>query len=425
LRQNLYARFLQARATAPVIIPPIIPPQKGTDGVGGGGEHEKNHEDGGTTNKDGGDFSQINNGSENENGNEDENENGNENENESENENEQGTTTVNEMKKILNTSLTSKKTFNSSKAKIHTPEGCEEGASSPSILAVQSSIQALTSAFEKIDTEVSRISHWSFQGSTAVAVLLCQVREQQQQQQQQSDSSLINDGEKDEQDKTTRAAAHEHENEYENKHRNRTILISANVGDSRAVLSHSGKAIDLTRDHKPNDPIERKRIEGLGGKVKWCGPINPQTGRPITTKNSNNNNSNSTIKMKKHRNSLCTTRRSVAGVYRINGNLALSRAIGDRSEKPLVSSQVDIQQIELDKERDEFVILASDGLWDVMSSQEVVDYCHNILGDTMKSDIGGTTPNIDLVKKAMAQRLVTEALKRGSMDNISVVVIWF
>eukprot|EP00551_Chaetoceros_affinis_P008251 CAMPEP_0203666888 /NCGR_PEP_ID=MMETSP0090-20130426/3828_1 /ASSEMBLY_ACC=CAM_ASM_001088 /TAXON_ID=426623 /ORGANISM="Chaetoceros affinis, Strain CCMP159" /LENGTH=129 /DNA_ID=CAMNT_0050530883 /DNA_START=141 /DNA_END=533 /DNA_ORIENTATION=+ len=129
--------------------------------------------------------------------------------------------------------------------------------------------------------------------------------------------------------------------------------------------------------------------------------------------------------MKKHRNSLSTTRRSVAGVYRINGNLALSRAIGDRSEKPLVSSQVDIQQIELDKERDEFVILASDGLWDVMSSQEVVDYCHNILGDTMKSDIGGTTPNIDLVKKAMAQRLVTEALKRGSMDNISVVVIWF
>ena len=68
------------------------------------------------------------------------------------------------------------------------------------------------------------------------------------------------------------------------------------------------------------------------------------------------------------------------GVYRINRNLALSRAIGDRSELPFVCSQVDIQQIEVDEEQDEFVVIASDGLFDVFSSsQEVVEVCHNFL----------------------------------------------
>ena len=51
-------------------------------------------------------------------------------------------------------------------------------------------------------------------------------------------------------------------------------MISANVGDSRAILSRAGTAIDLTKDHKPNDPVERARIESLGGRVDWFGPVN-------------------------------------------------------------------------------------------------------------------------------------------------------
>ena len=50
-----------------------------------------------------------------------------------------------------------------------------------------------------------------------------------------------------------------------------TTIVSANVGDSRAVLSRQGKAKDLTVDHKPNDKREKSRIKKLGGKVSWFG----------------------------------------------------------------------------------------------------------------------------------------------------------
>lgn len=50
----------------------------------------------------------------------------------------------------------------------------------------------------------------------------------------------------------------------------KSTLITGNVGDSRAVLSRDGKAMDASKDHKPNDKRERERIEKLGGKVsEW------------------------------------------------------------------------------------------------------------------------------------------------------------
>ena len=188
-----------------------------------------------------------------------------------------------------------------------------------------------------------------------------------------------------------------------------SYLIAANVGDSRAVLSRSGHAIELTKDHKPNDPLERERVENLGGEVRWCGPVHPKTGKPI---------------IRKKKNGKC----GVNGVYRINGNLALSRAIGDRSERPLVSSQVDIKYFKLDDKQDEFVILASDGLWDVFtSSQDVIDFCHNVLDQA--ADDKRSTQNRTQMKyhkekmDGLAQIVVEEATRRGSMDNISAVVI--
>ncbi|KAL7448879.1 hypothetical protein ACHAWC_000999 [Mediolabrus comicus] len=207
---------------------------------------------------------------------------------------------------------------------------------------------AICSAFDKVDNEVQDISHWSYQGSTASAVVI-----------------------------------------HQNVDGTRTI-ISANVGDSRAILGQNKQAIDLTRDHKPNDEVERNRVVQLGGTVDWCGQVDA-LGKPVER----------------------------TGVYRINGNLALSRSIGDRSERPWVSSEVDIKlhTIEEDDDVDSFIILASDGLWDVMSSQEVVSYVHQVLDNTPQA-------HKDESRKSMAKDVVEEALRRGSSDNITVTVIW-
>jgi serine/threonine protein phosphatase PrpC len=192
--------------------------------------------------------------------------------------------------------------------------------------------EALQVALEKVDKEVQRISHWSFQGSTAVAVWL-------------------------------------HENAATAK---RTMIV-ANVGDSRAVLCRNSTAYDLTRDHKPNDPIEQERIEALGGKVIWCGDVD-RFGEPIEE----------------------------TGVYRVNGNLALARAIGDRSERTNgVTAESEITTASVDEELDQFILVATDGLWDVFEA----------LTDGRDRD-------------RIATLLVEEALRRGTYDNITVVILW-
>ena len=112
-------------------------------------------------------------------------------------------------------------------------------------------------------------------------------------------------------------------------------IICANAGDSRAVLSRGGRAVPLSFDHKPTNDAEMKRIQLAGGYV-------------------------------------------TAG--RVNGNLALSRAIGDftfkqntqlRAEEQMVCAQPEIIRESMNPE-DEFIVLACDGIWDVMSNEQVV-----------------------------------------------------
>lgn len=51
-------------------------------------------------------------------------------------------------------------------------------------------------------------------------------------------------------------------------------LYVANAGDSRCILSRGGKAIDMSVDHKPEDEVEKNRIEAAGGKVTEEGRVN-------------------------------------------------------------------------------------------------------------------------------------------------------
>lgn len=104
-------------------------------------------------------------------------------------------------------------------------------------------------------------------------------------------------------------------------------LVVANCGDSRAVLCSGGVAIPLSSDHKPDRPDELERIQAAGGRVIfWDGA-------------------------------------------RVFGMLAMSRAIGDSYLKPFVISDPEVRVVERKDGEDEFLILASDGLWDVVSNE--------------------------------------------------------
>lgn len=199
----------------------------------------------------------------------------------------------------------------------------------------------------------------------------------------------------------------------------RDELWSANLGDSRAVLCRDGEAIDLTVDHKPNSVEEKSRIEALGGNVRWYGYLGPDR-QPVQG----------------------------MGAYRINGNLAVSRAFGDRLETPFVSDEPDVEKFDRDHDADRFIILASDGLWDVMTSQEAVKFVMQVMTGSVgalgqgekktrrpsrsltkwmrqySGDTNMVRAVLDTRKAKISKYLVEESLRRGTADNVTVIVIW-
>ncbi|XP_059660801.1 probable protein phosphatase 2C 24 [Cornus florida] len=164
-------------------------------------------------------------------------------------------------------------------------------------------------------------------------------------------------------------------------------IIVANCGDSRAVLSRKGKAVPLSIDHKPDRPDELSRIEAAGGRViYWDGP-------------------------------------------RVLGFLAMSRAIGDNYLKPYVSCEPEVVIIDRTAE-DDCLILASDGLWDVVSNNTACGVALMCLrgkaparaeASWPESEAGGE--NSDKACLDASMLLTKLALARQSSDNVSVVVI--
>ncbi|GLJ30792.1 hypothetical protein SUGI_0610920 [Cryptomeria japonica] len=157
-------------------------------------------------------------------------------------------------------------------------------------------------------------------------------------------------------------------------------IIVSNCGDSRAVLSRAGRAIALSVDHKPDREDEMARIEAAGGKViNWKG-------------------------------------------YRVFGVLAMSRAIGDRYLKPSVIPDPDVTFTQRTEE-DECLILASDGLWDVLSNEEVCRVARRCLAHGYSGNAGSCSTARYPSAQAAADYLSRIALERNSYDNITVVIV--
>ncbi|CAN6842452.1 unnamed protein product [Brassica oleracea var. botrytis] len=147
-------------------------------------------------------------------------------------------------------------------------------------------------------------------------------------------------------------------------------LVVANAGDCRAVMSVGGVAEALSSDHSPSRDDERTRIETTGGYVD-----------------------------------------TFRGVWRIQGSLAVSRAIGDADLKKWVIAEPETKTLRIDEEH-EFLILASDGLWDKVSNQEAVDIARPFC--------------LGIEKKTLllaCKKLVDLSVSRGSSDDISVMLI--
>ncbi|KAI9646655.1 mgpp2cl-1, protein phosphatase 2C-like protein 1 [Ciborinia camelliae] len=141
------------------------------------------------------------------------------------------------------------------------------------------------------------------------------------------------------------------------------VLYTANVGDARIVLCRNGKALRLSYDHKGSDENEGKRVANAGGLIL--------------------NN-------------------------RVNGVLAVTRALGDAYMKDLVTGHPYTTETVIQPDSDEFIILACDGLWDVCSDQEAVDLVRH---------------QQDPV--AASKQLVEYALARFSTDNLSCMIVRF
>ncbi|KAH8372724.1 hypothetical protein KR009_004045 [Drosophila setifemur] len=160
-------------------------------------------------------------------------------------------------------------------------------------------------------------------------------------------------------------------------------LYVANAGDSRCVVSRNGRAIEMSLDHKPEDDEESSRIVKAGGRVTLDG--------------------------------------------RVNGGLNLSRALGDHAyktnlelpaEAQMISALPDIKKLIVTPE-DEFMVLACDGIWNFMSSEEVVDFVRPRIKDGNKK------------LSAICEELFDNCLAPNTMgdgtgcDNMTAVIVKF
>lgn len=155
-------------------------------------------------------------------------------------------------------------------------------------------------------------------------------------------------------------------------------MICANAGDSRCVLCRGGKAHPLSTDHKPTLDSELKRIQKAGAFV-------------------------------------------TAG--RVNGNLALSRAIGDfdfkqnkdiPAEDQAISAKPEIVVRQM-RHDDDFLVLACDGIWDVMSNDDVVEL--------VKRELASGNDDLALVCEKTFDKCLAPSAPGLGCDNMTMMIV--
>ncbi len=202
----------------------------------------------------------------------------------------------------------------------------------------------------------------------------------------------------------------------------------ANVGDSRAVLSakNGTKFYPLSRDHRPGDEKEYKRILDAGGKIYKTeyeyGNLN--TNRNSTyTRNSNYNNNknyinNNRININNNRNS------SVVGPLRVSpGKLSVSRTIGDIEAKDpkfggnpnVIISIPEIKYFD-NTDKNDFILIFCDGVYEKLKNKDIIDCIWNEIKNKKFSDIHN-------MAGYSIEKLINKCIMQDSTDNLTAIMI--
>lgn len=163
-------------------------------------------------------------------------------------------------------------------------------------------------------------------------------------------------------------------------------LYVANAGDSRCIVCRNGQAVEMSLDHKPEDEPEMARVVKAGGKVTQDG--------------------------------------------RVNGGLNLSRAIGDHAYKQnkelsdkeqMITALPDIRTLTINPSEDEFMVLACDGIWNFMTSQEVVDFVRPRLQEST-----GPEKLSQICEEMFEHCLAPHTMGDGTgCDNMTAIIVQF
>jgi protein phosphatase 2C family protein 2/3 len=156
--------------------------------------------------------------------------------------------------------------------------------------------------------------------------------------------------------------------------------VCANAGDARSILCRGGKAVPLSSDHRPGIPSERDRIRAAGSKISED--------------------------------------------ERVEGLLAVSRAIGDFDfkqagglppERQAVTCVPDISKTPKHKD-DEFIVVACDGIWDCLQSQQVAEF----IGQQLRAHNSPIKAAEALLDRCVAKDITDDGI---GTDNMSVIIL--
>jgi len=175
-------------------------------------------------------------------------------------------------------------------------------------------------------------------------------------------------------------------------------LFTAHAGDSRAVVGYSdGRSRAMTEDHKPSIVTERQRVTSVGGRIEFCGCWRVIAEHPTKP---------------------------------VRAALAVSRSLGDidfkRPTDKGVTAEPDVNRFDLDTNIN-FVILASDGMWDVIRDHEAGEIARAVLVSRGVLNGNGeiTSNDTNLVEEACnaaSKELLDTSMERGTSDNVTVLV---